>query len=100
VKEETQCSIFAPHRCTSTPPSRIACSTIDRPKIVKALACLREAYNKVEEARELFAEAEAEKGERYRSVPPGSKDMDTEYFLKAGSRRWLVMTVEISAPKV
>jgi hypothetical protein len=71
-----------------------------RPKIVKALACLREAYNKVEEARELFAEAEAEKGERYRSVPPGSKDMDTEYFLKAGSRRWLVTTVEISAPKV
>jgi hypothetical protein len=38
------------------------------PKVVKGLACLREAYNKIDEARELFAEADA-KGESYRSKP-------------------------------
>jgi hypothetical protein len=37
------------------------------PKVIKGLACLREAYNKIEEARELFAEAEANKGNQYRS---------------------------------
>jgi hypothetical protein len=38
------------------------------PKIVKGLACLREAYSKIEEARELFAEADAKgEGEQYRS---------------------------------
>lgn len=28
------------------------------PKVVKGFACLREAYSKIEEARELFAEAD------------------------------------------
>jgi hypothetical protein len=37
------------------------------PKVAKAFACLREAYNKIEEARELLAEADADKGEPYRS---------------------------------
>ena len=39
------------------------------PKVVKGLACLREAYNKVEEARELFAEAEADEGQQFLSKP-------------------------------
>ena len=39
------------------------------PKVVKGLACLREAYNKVEEARELCAEAEAGEGQQFLSKP-------------------------------
>jgi hypothetical protein len=39
------------------------------PKDVMGLACLREAYNKIEEARELFAEADADKGEQHGSMP-------------------------------
>ena len=40
-----------------------------RPKVVKGLACLHEAYNKIEEARELFAETEADEGKQFRSKP-------------------------------
>jgi hypothetical protein len=39
------------------------------PKVAKAFACLHEAYNKIEEARELLAEADVDEGEQYRSKP-------------------------------
>jgi hypothetical protein len=39
------------------------------PKIAKAFACLHEAYSKIEEARELLAEADADDAEQYRSKP-------------------------------
>ena len=39
------------------------------PKVIEGVACLREAYNKIEEARELFAEAEADERPEFRSKP-------------------------------